>query len=68
MVTETANTGAGTSRRTGQPTNLYLSEKVRKDGKSEALRRYGMSLSELVNALVEKELGLKRGLLRHKRR
>jgi len=53
--------------RTGSPTNLYLSETTRAEGTRLAKERYGMSLSELVESLLVREMQLKKGLLNLRR-
>lgn len=48
---------------TGKPTNLYMNLDVKKEGRRIAKTRYGISLSELVERLLRREMSLKRGLL-----
>lgn len=55
--------GKTPSRRSGRPTNLYLSAAVKDEATKIAHERYHLSLSELVERLLTRELGLKRGLL-----
>ena len=50
-------------RRTGKPTNLYLNASVKAKAVEAAKDRYGCSLSEMVERLLIKEMGLKRGVL-----
>ena len=53
--------------RSGSPTNLYLSETTRAEGTRIAKERYGMSLSELVESLLKREVSLKKGILNLRR-
>lgn len=46
-----------------RPTNLNLDKSVMKKATTLAQHRYGYSLSELVNQLLETEVRLKEGLL-----
>jgi hypothetical protein len=50
--------------KTGKPTNLYLDTEIVEGGRRIARDRYGLSLSELVERLIRKEIGLKRGLIK----
>jgi len=43
------------------PTNLSLSEGIKNDGTRIARQRYGISLTELVERLLIREVSLKRG-------
>jgi len=49
--------------RNGSPTNIYLDSSVKERAQEAAKERYGYSLSELVEKLLEREMSLKRGLL-----
>jgi len=53
--------------RCGSPTNLYLSATMCAEGRRIAKERYDMSLSELVAALLKREMNLKKGLLNLRR-
>lgn len=50
--------------KTGKSTNLYLDPDIVKGGRNVAKERYGISLSELIERLVLREMNLKRGLLK----
>jgi len=52
-----------TTGRNGKATNLYIDKQVVEQGKQTAKERYGMSLSDMVQMLIKKEMSLKRGLL-----
>jgi hypothetical protein len=47
----------------GSPTNLYLRSDLKTEARKAAKLRYKISLSELVEKLLAKELSLKRGML-----
>ena len=47
----------------GSPTNLYLRKEIKTEARKIAKIRYRISLSELVENLLVRELSLKRGLL-----
>jgi hypothetical protein len=49
-------------KRKGKPTNLYLNRQIKQQGKTVAKQRYGLSLSDLVERLLLREIRLKRGL------
>ena len=53
-----------TTGRTGKATNIYIDGVVIAEGRKVAKERYGISLSELVERLVRREIDLKRGLLK----
>jgi hypothetical protein len=50
--------------RNGERTNLYLSKAVKDEAARVAISRYGMSLSDLVEGLLRKEISLKLGVLK----
>lgn len=54
------------SLRDREATNLYLRKAVKREGAEVARKRYGYSLSELVDRLLHAEINLKKGLLGRK--
>lgn len=56
-------TTAKTKPKNSSATNLWLREKVKKDAKVIARIRYGYSLSEMVDKLLELECAGKKGIL-----
>lgn len=46
-----------------EPANLYLTSGRKRLAAEVAVKRYNLSLSELVDRLLERELGLDKGLL-----
>ena len=47
----------------GNVANIYIGASLKAASKSHAKEQYGMSLSELIQKLLVKEMSLKRGLL-----
>lgn len=60
IKTRMARPATGTN---GTPTNLYLPQDLKASAREVAKQRYGMSLSDLVEELLRREISLKRGLI-----
>jgi hypothetical protein len=52
--------------RSKEPTNLYLEKDLKAPASAAAISRYNLSLSDLVNELLKRELGRKGGILHAK--